>query len=237
MPYKDPEKRKEAQRKSEQARKGKRGEIWAIIVYPDSAPENWKEILAETLLPICISPLHDKDVDPDGQLKKPHYHVAIHFENTVSENVVSLIAQSLNAPFPKKQATWRGICRYLCHLDNPEKARYSEKDVVCLGGADYYSIIASSADKYETIAEILEWLDNPSNREIHLWSYSRLLKWCKDNNEKWFRGLCDNCSWVVSEYLKSEAWTVQEQDRLSRQAAFEITEKRFREHDEREEGE
>lgn len=43
---------------------------WGFILYTESAPLNWIEILKESGLPCCISPLHDKDVDSDGNLKK-----------------------------------------------------------------------------------------------------------------------------------------------------------------------
>ena len=46
-------------------------------MYPESAPENWREILADLHIPVLISPLHDKDVTPDGEIKKAHYHVII----------------------------------------------------------------------------------------------------------------------------------------------------------------
>ena len=36
---------------------------WAFVLYPESAPKNWKEILQQTGLSCCVSPLHDKDID------------------------------------------------------------------------------------------------------------------------------------------------------------------------------
>ena len=50
---------------------------WAFVCYPESMPKNWLEILQETGSPIAISPLHDKDKDPDEKEKKAHYHVII----------------------------------------------------------------------------------------------------------------------------------------------------------------
>ena len=35
---------------------------WAMVLYPDSAPQNWEELLQETGLQCAISPLHDKDL-------------------------------------------------------------------------------------------------------------------------------------------------------------------------------
>ncbi|MFS5611931.1 Rep family protein [Streptococcus agalactiae] len=45
----------------------KRGRNWWIVVYPESLPENWKEIISTE--PVAISPLHDKDVNADGTRK------------------------------------------------------------------------------------------------------------------------------------------------------------------------
>ena len=51
------------------------GRSWAFVMYPDSMPDNWEEIISSTGLPMAISPLHDKDINPTGEIKKPHYHV------------------------------------------------------------------------------------------------------------------------------------------------------------------
>ena len=57
-----------------------RGRNFATMVYPESAPENWREILAGYFIPAFISPLHDKDLNPTGEPKKPHHHVMLMFE-------------------------------------------------------------------------------------------------------------------------------------------------------------
>ena len=75
MPIKDLEKRKEANKRYYEKRKGTRSRGWACIVYPESAPENWTETLNEAHIETLISPLHDKDVTAEGSPKKPHYHV------------------------------------------------------------------------------------------------------------------------------------------------------------------
>ena len=202
------EAQKRAERKYDQKKREIRGEIWALIGYPESLPDNWLDILNDLHIQILISPLHDRDVNADGEIKKPHYHIVLLFESLKSLSQVKEIAEMLNCPAPKKQDSKRGIARYLCHLDNPEKAQYSVDDVRALGGADYRSIISMANEKYEVISEIIEWLE--SNTDIHHWSFARLLRWSQENNEKWFRGLCDNCAWVVKEYLQSRYWEMKE---------------------------
>lgn len=44
---------------------------WTFILYPESAPENWREILNDLFIQWVESPLHDKDIDEGtGELKK-----------------------------------------------------------------------------------------------------------------------------------------------------------------------
>lgn len=42
---------------------------WGAVVYPESAPEDWLKILEETRVQFAVSPLHDKDTDPYGEIK------------------------------------------------------------------------------------------------------------------------------------------------------------------------
>lgn len=52
---------------------------YATIVYPESAPPNWISILEDEHIASFISPLHDKDIENDGENtpKKAHYHVIV----------------------------------------------------------------------------------------------------------------------------------------------------------------
>ena len=95
---------------------------WTFVLYPDSAPDNWLDYLKDTHLPIAISPIHNKDINPDNTLKKPHYHVIVAFDGpTTYKNIVDNFTDFLNCPIPKRVMSLRGMYRYLCHLDNPEK--------------------------------------------------------------------------------------------------------------------
>lgn len=51
---------------------------WSWIVYPESAPENWRQLLDETGEKWIESPLHDKDInETTDEIKKPHWHIII----------------------------------------------------------------------------------------------------------------------------------------------------------------
>lgn len=195
------EAQKIADRKYENKRAGKRGENWGLVIYPDSLPDNWHDILSELCIQALVSPLHDSDVNADGESKKPHRHVLLIFDSMKSQTQVSDIAKMLNAPVPMKMDSARGAARYLCHLDNPEKAQYNQDDVLEFGGADYRSICMRTPDKYGFVREMVMWC-----KEQGIISYAALLEYSMNENEDWFRCLCDNGTYVIKEYLKSAGW-------------------------------
>ena len=175
---------------------------FATIVYADSAPNDWKNILAEKFVPAFISPYHDSDVNPNGEPKKPHWHVMIMFDGVKTNEQAKEIFDSIGGVGCERVGTVRGYARYLCHLDNPDKHQYSTDDVQCLCGADYVGTIGLATDKYKAIGEIIDFCEDNG-----VYSYSELLKYARSNRFDWFRVLCDNGTIVVREYLKSKLWT------------------------------
>ena len=60
--------------------KDNRSRTWAFVAYPESMPENWREILDALSVPWACSPLHDKDInETTGEVKKPHRHFVMSF--------------------------------------------------------------------------------------------------------------------------------------------------------------
>lgn len=101
---------------------------WCAIVYPESAPCDWIEQLRDLHLPFAISPLHDKDIDCTGEPKKPHWHIIVCFDGpTTYKNANRVIQTITNGPIVKPCRSIRGAYRYFLHIDNPEKAQYSEQ--------------------------------------------------------------------------------------------------------------
>ena len=171
---------------------------FATVVYEDSAPENWQEILSSHLVPAFISPYHDRDVNPTGEPKKPHWHVMIMFDGKKSLEQVKAVFKTINGVGCEVVQSIRGYARYLCHLDNPEKAQYLPDDVRQLCGADYNNIIGLVTDKYKAIREMISWCD-----EYRIVYYSDLLRYASFERADWFRVLCDCGSYVMKEHLKS----------------------------------
>lgn len=174
---------------------------YACVVYPDSAPSDWLSILGEFCVPAFVSPIHDCDVNPTGEVKKEHYHVMVMFEGVKSSEQVKEIFEAFGGVGCERVQSVRGYARYLCHLDNPEKHQYAEADVRCFGGADYYSVIGLVLDKYKAISEMIDFC-----KENNIFNYADLLEYCSVNRFDWFRVLCDNGTIVIKEYLKSRSW-------------------------------
>ena len=108
---------------------------WACVVYPESLPADWKDILMQSGLQVAISPLHDKDLEADGITpKKSHYHLILVYGSPTTYSNVKSLTNRLNAPGPIPLEQVRGYYRYLTHNDNPEKYQYDERDIKCLNG-------------------------------------------------------------------------------------------------------
>ena len=86
---------------------------WAFVLYPESAPADWREQLQKTGLQCAISPLHDKDMNPDNTPKKPHYHVILTYSGPTSYNVVKALTDGFNQPIPQALEQVRGYYRCL----------------------------------------------------------------------------------------------------------------------------
>lgn len=175
---------------------------YATVVYPESAPENWQEILAEQCIPAFVSPLHDQDVNPTGEIKKPHYHVMLMYEGVKTVEQAKQVMDLIGGVGCEPIASVRGYARYLCHLDNPEKAQYNTSDVRSMAGADYTGTIGLATDKYVAIGEMIDFCERED-----IVSYSDLLIYARMERQDWFRVLCDNGTMVMIEFLKSRRWT------------------------------
>ena len=175
---------------------------FATVVYPESAPEKWQDILAEQFVPAFISPLHDKDINPTGEAKKPHYHVVVMFDGVKTKEQAQDLFEKICGVGCEVVQSIRGYARYLCHMDNPDKAQYKQEDVRSLCGADYVGVVGLVLDKYKAIGEMIDFC-----KEYNIYSYSDLLEYCRSERFDWFRVLCDNGTVVMKEYLKSRSWS------------------------------
>ena len=165
--------------KSEKAKKDEvKSKYWTAIVYEDSAPEDWRDVLKISGLRCAISPYHDKDINPTGEPKKPHWHVILCWDGpTTYNNARKFVQNELNTPIPKELKSVRGMYNYFSHKDNPEKAQYDEKLIEHINGfclAEFVEL---------TRGEVNEAIKRAFNiiRDVGITEYSGLLDFLEDN--------------------------------------------------------
>lgn len=200
MPIKDPVKKKEAQQRAD-AKRAPRTRNFATVIYLDSAPPDWRDKINEWHVAALVSPLHDRDINPDGTTKKPHYHVMVMFESPVEFEKVKPLFAEIGGVGREKINSARGYARYLCHLDNPEKAQYLPEDVICFAGADFISITNLPTDDIKMLKDIFAYISDNDIRSL-----AELLDLCSIYHSDWFGLITLSRCYIVDKYIKSLEW-------------------------------
>ena len=185
----------------EKTRGSDRTRNWTAVIYPDSAPDNWREILDDTHIEWVESPLHEFDANPTGELKKPHWHVLLMFGGVKSYEQVCSVLAPLNCPHPERCHNAKAMIRYMCHLDNPDKYQYPVSAIVAHGGVDLAELLRPSAsERYSLIAEMADYI-----RTEGITEFKDLMDYAIHNKfETWFPLLCDNSAFIINQYIKSQ---------------------------------
>ena len=172
---------------------------WAFVIYPESTPENWQELLIKTGLPFAVSPLHDSDLNPDGTAKKAHWHVIVCFPGPTTFQVVQALTDSLNAPIPQPVESVKGYFRYFTHMDNPEKAQYDERKITTKNGfniLDYADLTRLETLRIKMkLREII--------REMKFTEYAELIDFLADEEMLLELDIATSNTLFVSQYLTS----------------------------------
>lgn len=177
-----------------------KGRNWAFVVYPESLPKNWEEIITETGLPMCFSPLHDMDLNPTGDPKKPHFHVICYYENpTTSKSVKENVTDKLNGTIPIKLESMTGMYRYHLHLDNPEKYQYSDNDRKFFNGFDVNKVDSLTYTEIEKLLRELQYFIKKNS----IYEYSDLLDILLDNELFQMWDVARNHTILINTYLTS----------------------------------
>lgn len=172
---------------------------WAFVLYPESAPENWKELLQQTGLGIAISPIHDKDVNPTGEVKKSHYHIILTYDGPTTYNNVRTLTESLGQPIPQPLEQVRGYYRYLTHKDNPEKYQYDEKDILTYNGFNINDYVELTSSEVMAIKKQLQQFI----RDNVITEYSDLMNILLDNELSNLYEVASNHTYFIDKYISS----------------------------------
>lgn len=150
---------------------------WTFVLYPESAPKDWKEQLKISGLMAAISPLHDKDLNPTGEPKKAHYHILLVYSGPTTYNAVAKFTASLNSTVPQALESVRGMYRYFSHKDNPEKYQYDEREILTVNGFNISDLVElTKSEVNELKRQIINLIKVADIRE-----YSGLIDFLLDN--------------------------------------------------------
>lgn len=181
--------------------KDSRTRNWTFVLYEESAPDVWKDILDEEHIEWIESPWHDKDVNADGEPKKKHKHILLMFGGVKSYEQVKEITDKLGQPIPQRTHNAKAMVRYMAHMDNPEKAQYSPSEIIAHGGVDLAELLRpSSSERYTLIKEMIDYIRSAGVVEFQdLMDYA-----AAEHFDDWFPLLCDSSAYVVGQYIKSQ---------------------------------
>lgn len=146
-------------------------------------PNNWRDIITETHVPVIVSPLHDKDLNLDGSEKKPHYHILVMYSGPKTLLQFSeTFLEPLNTEIYQVADDVGGCARYCCHLNETDKVKYSVKDIQCFNGANFEEVAFTVSEEYELIKTIMDFARE--NRIYYYWDlcdYALTVdrSWCK----------------------------------------------------------
>ncbi|MBG9368262.1 replication protein [Streptococcus sp. NLN64] len=160
-----------------------RAKKYTLVVYPQDMPENWRDILRELHWDVVISPLHDKDTNPDGELKKPHHHVIVSAGASwiTMKDLAEMGKRLRGVATPQRCSNPKGMVRYFIHADNPEKAQYKRGDIEVYGNFDIERYFKSSiSEDREVRQEIVTYIFENEITEL-----ADLIDYTIANNELW----------------------------------------------------
>lgn len=173
---------------------------WSWVVYPESAPSNWREFLNNTGEKWIESPLHDKDInETTNEIKKAHWHIIISFVNKKSYKQALKLSEALNSPAPQKIANLQGAVQYLWHRNNPEKYQYNKSEVVAHNGFKYRQYLTDiGVDTDSILQEIVQWISETGCSE-----YADLVNYSVNEKfDEWFQTVRSQTIFLTA-YLRS----------------------------------
>lgn len=180
-----------------------KSKYWTFLMYPDSMPNNWKEIIEKWYIPVAISPIHDKDKKEDGTIKKPHYHAVIYYNNTTTYNQIKRMIEPLGSEYAEPVISFKGMYEYLTHKNNPEKAQYKEEEITKINFKDINDLTGYSESEIEDIKRTIIEIINKN----YIYEFKDIYDYCNQNELYQCTNILSHCTIFFEAYLKSKRAT------------------------------
>lgn len=175
---------------------------WASILYTESCIGDIEGALLALKVPCALSPLHDRDVNDDsGEVKKPHYHLLLHYTSLKSRRQVNEDLEPLGAVGAERVRELGAYARYLIHADDPAKAQYDIQDLRVFNGFNIIKYLEdapiSSDAGFAALIKIA--LDN------NYTEYCDLVTYCLNCDAELLPS-CRKSAYALTSFLKSRAF-------------------------------
>lgn len=186
---------------------------WASLLYPESCIADIDSALQDLKVPCALSPLHDKDICNDtGELKKPHYHLVLHYTSLKSKRQVKEALEPLGAVGVEQVRSLGTYVRYLIHADDTDKAQYNLQDLKVFNGfsADkYFDEEAVTTDAgFAALVRIA--LDNDYT------DYCDLVTHCLECDAELLPS-CRKSAYALTSFLRSRAFQLRDEKQAKRE--------------------
>ena len=179
--------------------KDKRSNKWAFLIYQESTPENYLDILEEMHIPFVLSPWHDKDINKEtGEFKKAHKHGVLFFESLKSYTQVSeFLTEKLHTPSHVEVVmSPKGMYDYFIHAENPDKTLYNMDEIESGCGFDLDQfLVSNNNDQFlSTVIDIIE--------EHNFTEFNSLVRYARVDNPSLLNLIIDK-TYFFAKYLDS----------------------------------
>ena len=179
--------------------KEKRSNKWAFLLYQESAPEHYLDVLENMHIPFVLSPWHDKDINKEtGEFKKAHKHGALYFDSLKSYSQVSeLLIKNLNTPAHVEPVmSPKGMYDYFTHAENPEKTLYdiNQIETGCGFELDKFLISNNSDEFLSMVIDIIE--------EYNFTEFNNLVRYARKEKQELLNLIMDK-TYFFAKYLDS----------------------------------
>ena len=179
--------------------KDKRSNKWAFLIYQESAPENYLDVLEEMHIPFVLSPWHDKDVNKEtGEFKKAHKHGVLFFESLKSYTQISeLLTEKLHTPSHVEVVmSPKGMYDYFIHAENPDKTLYNMDEIEsgCGFELEQFLITNNNEQFLSTVIDIIE--------EHNFTEFNNLVRYARVENPSLLNLIIDK-TYFFAKYLDS----------------------------------
>lgn len=188
----------------------KKSKYFCAVLYPDSTTYDVDKLikaLAEEHLTFAVSPVHDCDVDDNGNAKKSHYHLLIAYSSATTLNNIKGWFKACGMPESELHtvrfcSSAVGYYRYLTHKDNPEKAQYNVNDIRVFNDCEelFKKFSKTASEKIDDLARIFQIVD-----ELKTISFHCLIQYLMLNERDLFKLVTSSSALAicVKEYQRS----------------------------------